>query len=194
MLPESGCTHIYIYTHFQSHSGSDVWRIFFGKLTERWKASLCKMEKWIKILPKHWPIDLSAKCFPKASDLYFMLVHWLQICHYGHTAVKPKITCRAKITCPIKLPWEVMAHKARLKKSDRKRNSQGRGEWARGMKKIYSKMKRQDRTMAQRREKRKWVMLREGKSGGGRMMCKSRADKAELGAAGELGVCQPSSQ
>lgn len=37
-------------------------------------------------------------------------------------------------------------------------------------------------------------MLREGEIGGGRMMCRARADKAELGAAGELGVCQPSSQ
>lgn len=43
-------------------------------------------------------------------------------------------------------------------------------------------------------KKRKWAMQREGECGGGRMMCRARADKAELGAAGELGVCQPSSQ
>lgn len=34
----------------------------------------------------------------------------------------------------------------------------------------------------------------EGECGGGRMMCRARADKAEPGAAGEPGVCQPSSQ
>lgn len=43
-------------------------------------------------------------------------------------------------------------------------------------------------------EKRKWAMPREGEGGGGRMMCRARADKAEPGAAGEPGVCQPSSQ
>lgn len=196
-------------THLQSHSESNVWRIFFfGELTARPDKEVQGLS--IHIWEIDWEIsptltlDLSEKCFPKASDLHFMLAHWLQICHYGHPAVKPKITCRAKITCPVQWPWGAMAHGTRMKKRNRKRtsrvkkkkkSSQGRAEWARGMKRIYSEMKRQDRAMAQRGgKKRKWAMLREDESCGGRMMCRARADKAEPGAAGELGVCQPSSQ
>lgn len=43
-------------------------------------------------------------------------------------------------------------------------------------------------------KKGKWAMQKKGKSSGGRMMRRAWEDKAEPGAAGELGVCQPSSQ
>lgn len=161
MLPDSRDVH----THFQSHSESDVWRILFGKLTARPDKGVQGLSvhngEVDKDISQTLTLDLSAECFPKALDLHFMPVHWLRICHYGHPAVKPQMTCRAKITCPIQLPWGVMATGARMKKSDRKRTStvkkkkQSRREWARGMKWIYSKMKTQDRAIAQRGNKKK---------------------------------------
>lgn len=99
-----------------------------------------------------------------------MLRFWLQICHCGHPAQRPSIACQdKKKTCPLQLPWEVMAHRVGMKKSDRKRTGgigkksrRGRAEWARGMKRIYSKVKRQDSAIALRKgwggKKTKWAM------------------------------------